>query len=129
MKELAEQVVAGSHLQREALWKISGGCCPETENSDLSRPPTRGGWKILAYEGCGAGTVRSALTTRLCLLQIQLQADGEECISDSEKAALDLKDPNRPRFTLQELRDVLHERNELKSKVFLLQEELAYYKR
>lgn len=43
--------------------------------------------------------------------------------------AMDLKDPNRPRFTLQELRDVLHERNELKSKVFLLQEELAYYKR
>uniref|UniRef100_A0A493TA67 RILP-like protein 1 n=1 Tax=Anas platyrhynchos platyrhynchos TaxID=8840 RepID=A0A493TA67_ANAPP len=31
-------------------------------------------------------------------------------------------------FTLQELRDVLHERNELKSKVFLLQEELLYYK-
>ncbi|XP_032167418.1 RILP-like protein 1 isoform X4 [Mustela erminea] len=28
----------------------------------------------------------------------------------------------------EELRDVLHERNELKSKVFLLQEELAYYK-
>lgn len=42
---------------------------------------------------------------------------------------MDLKDPNRPRFTLQELRDVLHERNELKSRVFLLQEELLYYKR
>ncbi|XP_061554447.1 RILP-like protein 1 isoform X4 [Phycodurus eques] len=40
----------------------------------------------------------------------------------------DSKDPNRARFTLQELRDVLHERNELKAKVFLLQEELAYYK-
>ncbi|KAG5198648.1 RILP-like protein 1 isoform X2 [Ovis aries] len=53
---------------------------------------------------------------------------GEECVSEAEKAAMDLKDPNRPRFTLQELRDVLHERNELKSKVFLLQEELAYYK-
>ncbi|XP_035113964.2 RILP-like protein 1 isoform X3 [Callithrix jacchus] len=53
---------------------------------------------------------------------------GEESISDAEKVAMDLKDPNRPRFTLQELRDVLHERNELKSKVFLLQEELAYYK-
>ncbi|XP_012302593.2 RILP-like protein 1 isoform X4 [Aotus nancymaae] len=53
---------------------------------------------------------------------------GEESISDAEKMAMDLKDPNRPRFTLQELRDVLHERNELKSKVFLLQEELAYYK-
>ncbi|XP_032099401.1 RILP-like protein 1 isoform X3 [Sapajus apella] len=53
---------------------------------------------------------------------------GEESVSDAEKVAMDLKDPNRPRFTLQELRDVLHERNELKSKVFLLQEELAYYK-
>ncbi|XP_047416850.1 RILP-like protein 1 isoform X4 [Sciurus carolinensis] len=53
---------------------------------------------------------------------------GEERVSDTERVALDLKDPNRPRFTLQELRDVLQERNELKSQVFLLQEELAYYK-
>ncbi|XP_074061535.1 RILP-like protein 1 isoform X2 [Macrotis lagotis] len=54
---------------------------------------------------------------------------GEEYIPESEKAAPETeKDPNRPRFTLQELRDVLHERNELKSKVFFLQEELAYYK-
>nr|XP_012637632.1 RILP-like protein 1 isoform X6 [Microcebus murinus] len=58
----------------------------------------------------------------------EMEPVGEECVSDAEKVALDLKDPNRPRFTLQELRDVLHERNELKSKVFLLQEELAYYK-
>ncbi|XP_012878507.1 PREDICTED: RILP-like protein 1 [Dipodomys ordii] len=58
----------------------------------------------------------------------EMEPSGEEGVSDAEKAALDLKDPNRPRFTLQELRDVLHERNELKSKVFLLQEELAYYK-
>lgn len=34
-----------------------------------------------------------------------------------------------PRFTLQELRDVLQERNELKAQVFLLQEELAYLNR
>ncbi|XP_067862336.1 RILP-like protein 1 isoform X3 [Heptranchias perlo] len=46
----------------------------------------------------------------------------------SDKTLVDLNDPNRPRFTLQELRDVLHERNELKAKVFLLQEEMAYYK-
>ncbi|XP_036383233.1 RILP-like protein 1 isoform X6 [Megalops cyprinoides] len=54
----------------------------------------------------------------------------QACEEDTagEKGALDLKDPNRPRFTLQELRDVLHERNELKAKVFMLQEELAYYK-
>ncbi|XP_049479023.1 RILP-like protein 1 isoform X1 [Panthera uncia] len=59
----------------------------------------------------------------------ETEPGGEECVSEAEKMAMDLKDPNRPRFTLQELRDVLHERNELKSKVFLLQEELAYYKR
>ncbi|KAF0872072.1 RIPL1 protein, partial [Crocuta crocuta] len=58
----------------------------------------------------------------------EAEPGGEECVSEAEKMAMDLKDPNRPRFTLQELRDVLHERNELKSKVFLLQEELAYYK-
>lgn len=51
-----------------------------------------------------------------------------EALCEEETGGLDPKDPNRPRFTLQELRDVLHERNELKAKVFLLQEELAYYK-
>ncbi|XP_073532288.1 RILP-like protein 1 isoform X2 [Phyllobates terribilis] len=58
----------------------------------------------------------------------QTEAINEDCIFDSEKLSMDLKDSNRPRFTLQELRDVLHERNELKAKVFMLQEELAYYK-
>ncbi|XP_065424141.1 RILP-like protein 1 isoform X6 [Chrysemys picta bellii] len=56
------------------------------------------------------------------------EPNNDDFLSESEKMALDLKDPNRPRFTLQELRDVLHERNELKSRVFLLQEELLYYK-
>ncbi|XP_046873898.1 RILP-like protein 1 isoform X1 [Hypomesus transpacificus] len=51
-----------------------------------------------------------------------------EALCDEDAAGLDTKDPNRPRFTLQELRDVLHERNELKAKVFMLQEEIAYYK-
>ncbi|XP_014880858.1 RILP-like protein 1, partial [Poecilia latipinna] len=35
---------------------------------------------------------------------------------------------DKPRFTLQELQDVLQEKNELKAQVFMLQEELAYYK-
>ncbi|XP_064424219.1 RILP-like protein 1 isoform X7 [Latimeria chalumnae] len=59
--------------------------------------------------------------------QAEPMDDGGD-LYESEKMVVDLKDPNRPRFTLQELRDVLHERNELKAKVFLLQEELAYYK-
>ncbi|KAK5879146.1 hypothetical protein CesoFtcFv8_024477 [Champsocephalus esox] len=58
----------------------------------------------------------------------QPPSPAEEALCEDETGGLDPKDPNRPRFTLQELRDVLHERNELKAKVFLLQEELAYYK-
>lgn len=58
----------------------------------------------------------------------QAEAITEDPIFDSDKTLFDLKDSNRPRFTLQELRDVLHERNELKAKVFMLQEEIAYYK-
>uniref|UniRef100_A0A8C0GPA0 RILP-like protein 1 n=1 Tax=Chelonoidis abingdonii TaxID=106734 RepID=A0A8C0GPA0_CHEAB len=84
------------------------------------------------------GTLRAELGKLREKLQGEHSENGEEIkvrepnnddyLSESEKMALDLKDPNRPRFTLQELRDVLHERNELKSRVFLLQEELLYYK-
>ena len=35
---------------------------------------------------------------------------------------VDLTDPNRPRFTLQELRDVLQERNKLKSQLLVVTE-------
>ncbi|XP_062414936.1 RILP-like protein 1 isoform X6 [Pungitius pungitius] len=59
---------------------------------------------------------------------LQPPSPAEEALCEEEAGGLDPKDPNRPRFTLQELRDVLHERNELKAKVFLLQEELSYYK-
>ncbi|XP_059400811.1 RILP-like protein 1 isoform X2 [Carassius carassius] len=51
-----------------------------------------------------------------------------EVLCDDDMSSNDPKDPNRPRFTLQELRDVLHERNELKATVFMLQEEIAYFK-
>lgn len=45
-----------------------------------------------------------------------------------DKMIVDLTDPNRPRFTLQELRDVLQERNKLKSQLLLAQEELQCYR-
>ncbi|XP_004430111.1 PREDICTED: RILP-like protein 2 [Ceratotherium simum simum] len=45
-----------------------------------------------------------------------------------DKMVVDLTDPNRPRFTLQELRDVLQERNKLKSQLLVVQEELQSYK-
>uniref|UniRef100_A0A8B9IHV5 RILP-like protein 2 n=1 Tax=Anser cygnoides TaxID=8845 RepID=A0A8B9IHV5_ANSCY len=46
-----------------------------------------------------------------------------------DKMVIDLTDPNRPRFTLQELREVLQERNQLKAQLLVVQEELQCYKR
>ncbi|NXE72121.1 RIPL2 protein, partial [Cochlearius cochlearius] len=45
-----------------------------------------------------------------------------------DKMVIDLTDPNRPRFTLQELQDVLQERNQLKAQLLVVQEELQCYK-
>ncbi|KAI1901181.1 hypothetical protein AGOR_G00057540 [Albula goreensis] len=44
------------------------------------------------------------------------------------KLVVDLKDPNRPRFTMQELKEVLQERNQLKAQLLVAQEELQLYK-
>ncbi|XP_051828625.1 LOW QUALITY PROTEIN: RILP-like protein 2 [Antechinus flavipes] len=54
--------------------------------------------------------------------------DAEEVDPGTNKVVVDLTDPNRPRFTMQELRDVLHERNKLKSQLLVAQEELQCYK-
>ncbi|XP_041642685.1 RILP-like protein 1 isoform X2 [Cheilinus undulatus] len=55
--------------------------------------------------------------------KLLMSTDPEEEETDSSE-----EESDKPRFTLQELRDVLQERNELKAEVFVLQEELAYYK-
>lgn len=41
----------------------------------------------------------------------------------------DHKDPDLPCFTKKEVRDIIFERNELKTNLFLVQEELNYYQR
>lgn len=48
--------------------------------------------------------------------------------SGMDKMMIDMRDPNRPRFTLQELREVLQERNQLKAQLLVVQEELQCYK-
>lgn len=58
----------------------------------------------------------------------QSRSTGEEQ-EEEDKDSLEEEESGKARFTLQELRDVLHERNELKAQVFVLQEELTYYKR
>ncbi|XP_037632441.1 RILP-like protein 1 isoform X1 [Sebastes umbrosus] len=46
-----------------------------------------------------------------------------------KKSAVDPKDPDRPCFTKKEVREIIFERNELKTNLFLVQEELNYYQR
>ncbi|XP_004709669.1 RILP-like protein 2 [Echinops telfairi] len=55
-------------------------------------------------------------------------ADAAQVSLGPDKMVVDLTDPNRPRFTLQELRDVLQERNRLKAQLLVAQEELQCYK-
>ncbi|XP_047554424.1 RILP-like protein 2 isoform X2 [Lutra lutra] len=62
-------------------------------------------------------------------LRTEGSAVGREVDLGPDKMVVDLTDPNRPRFTLQELRDVLQERNKLKSQLLVVQEELQCYKR
>ncbi|XP_045468494.1 RILP-like protein homolog isoform X2 [Harmonia axyridis] len=46
----------------------------------------------------------------------------------SNVAVFDLDDPNRPRFTTEELKDILNERNDLKARVSDLEDELETYR-
>ncbi|KAA8594247.1 hypothetical protein FQN60_005081 [Etheostoma spectabile] len=46
-----------------------------------------------------------------------------------KKGTVDQKDPDQPCFTKKEVRDIIFERNELKTNLFLVQEELSYYQR
>lgn len=63
---------------------------------------------------------------QIFLFWLQNSSPKEE--ADEETDSPD-EEPDKARFTLQELRDVLQEKNELKAQVFMLQEELAYYQR
>lgn len=60
------------------------------------------------------------------LLWLQKTTPKEEAKEETDSLE---DESDKARFTLQELRDVLQERNELKAQVFMMQEELAYYKR
>ncbi|XP_046449826.1 RILP-like protein homolog isoform X2 [Daphnia pulex] len=73
----------------------------------------------------------AALNKRLGVAQrdnedlIQCQNDAPDL---TNKIVIDINDPNRPRFTIAELKEILCERNELKARVSDLVDELALYR-
>lgn len=56
------------------------------------------------------------------------EQEGEVEQAVEGRCSAEWREPSQPCFTLDDLQEVLQERNELKAQVFMLQEELAYYK-
>lgn len=52
----------------------------------------------------------------------------EKVIPSKSKTMAEEEDPDRPRFSLPELRDILQERNSLKARVSDLEDELSIYR-
>ncbi|XP_063993058.1 RILP-like protein homolog isoform X5 [Diachasmimorpha longicaudata] len=57
-----------------------------------------------------------------------LTKSNQGCPDLTNKVVYDLDDPDRPRFTTAELKEILHERNELKARVSDLEDELELYR-
>lgn len=66
--------------------------------------------------------LKSELERQLC------EGPGRDTAVGPNQLLVDLTDPNRPRFTMQELKEVLQERNQLKAQLMVAQEELQLYK-
>ncbi|KAF0033889.1 hypothetical protein F2P81_013955 [Scophthalmus maximus] len=83
--------------------------------------------RIGVMEAQGKGLIRQRAEMEAAAQARQQEKVPADTEPEEEVDSLE-QESDKPRFTLQELRDVLQERNELKAQVFLLQEELAYYK-
>ncbi|XP_063852325.1 LOW QUALITY PROTEIN: RILP-like protein homolog [Scylla paramamosain] len=73
----------------------------------------------------------SVLRQRLGLAQKEnedLSISSNESHDLTNKLVYDRDDPNRPRFTMTELKEILYERNELKARVSDLEDELEMYR-
>ncbi|XP_045107590.1 RILP-like protein homolog isoform X4 [Portunus trituberculatus] len=73
----------------------------------------------------------SVLRQRLGLAQKEnedLSISSSDSQDLSNKLVYDRDDPNRPRFTMTELKEILYERNELKARVSDLEDELEMYR-
>ncbi|KAM9318471.1 RILP-like protein 1 [Pholidichthys leucotaenia] len=53
----------------------------------------------------------------------------QKVLESKKELTVDKQDPDRLCFTKKEMRDIIFERNELKTNLFLVQEELIYYQR
>ncbi|XP_054904862.1 RILP-like protein 1 [Poeciliopsis prolifica] len=143
-KELQEK-----ELERELL-EIESPLGTRSGNSSPTSAPMTAAETILSdsveprsvWVECGGdpGFIAKCLESDKSLSLLSTTANGknEGDLTEAENAAAHVltqstpaeseDEADKPRFTLQELQDVLQEKNKLKAQVFVLQEELAYYK-
>ncbi|KAG8456036.1 hypothetical protein GDO86_002009 [Hymenochirus boettgeri] len=126
-----EDVYDISHIIGQDLLKIS------RENRGVSNLVSDLQFKIVrVLEMLEALVNQSSLATEeMKMERDNLKAELEKVVREGpqmglgpDKMVIDLTDPNRPRFTLQELRDVLQERNKLKVQLLVAQDEIQCYK-
>ncbi|XP_061880493.1 RILP-like protein 1 [Entelurus aequoreus] len=129
-------------LEREVV-KMEANCRSSTSGSTLSSSPQlrkvapsdsvkpNSVWVECGGDpGCSDLHITSSASREINVSTSDREGDVPTLLLEEAKEETDFleQESDAPRFTLQELRDVLQERNELKSQVFLMQEELAYYK-
>uniref|UniRef100_A0A8D0H5I2 RILP-like protein 2 n=1 Tax=Sphenodon punctatus TaxID=8508 RepID=A0A8D0H5I2_SPHPU len=133
----AQDVYDISYVVGRELLAISGG-----PRAEVPRRVTQLQFKIVGIlEMLEALVNENSLTVEALKMErdnLKQEVDGlrrdgssgkpEQLSVGPDKMLIDLTDPNRPRFTLQELRDVLQERNQLKAQLLITQEELQCYK-
>lgn len=94
----------------------------EKENEDLSISAVSSSVQIrLKYKF-------SSIVRKLDFFILFFNLFQKDSMDLTNKVIYDKDDPNRPRFTTQELKDILHERNELKARVSDLEDELEMYR-
>ncbi|XP_061758513.1 RILP-like protein 1 isoform X3 [Nerophis ophidion] len=129
-------------LEREVV-KMEANCCSSTYGSTLSSSPQlrnvapadsvkqNSVWVECGGDpGCSELHITSSASREINVSTSDREGDVPTLFLEEAREETDIleQESDAPRFTSQELRDVLQERNELKSQVFLMQEELAYYK-
>ncbi|XP_028852068.1 RILP-like protein 1 [Denticeps clupeoides] len=125
--KLPESAAVGACPVQSSLWAecamdrdFLSRCCGPAESPALLTTPTHNHMHNSKDE-CIRGMLQEDL------LEAEHKKFGEGK-AEEERYNEDQKDPNSPCFTLQDLQAVLQERNELKAQLFIMQEELAYYR-
>ncbi|CAL8068664.1 unnamed protein product [Calicophoron daubneyi] len=105
--------------KEQLIQQMRDNVCQNPGEPAASSTPTFGMTASMINELVSPGTPPARLTEEQLI----------ERLNADDKMITNRHDSSRPRFTVQELRNLLTERNELKSRLIEVEEELSVYKR